>query len=735
MKRPFAVIGLTVFLTIAFLFDKETGVTAAVLAVFAVALVIALFTKGLRKEKILPLFALSGAAACIFLLAVNTFYYLPLASYDGSVHRLKARITDEAVIEYGNFYYDAQTVSVDGENMRFNIRLVFSEVPDVTPYDVIEGDFAFYRPGASDSEYLKANLASGLVIGAYPVSDNCAVTHIPEAEKPLGMKTINLRNAIKRAVYRAFPDENGALAVAMLLGDKSGIPDSLYNDLRMAGIVHLICVSGFHLSLFALFVIGILRKLRLREKLISVIASLAVIGFMLLAGLTYSVQRAGVMMLVYLLANFFSRRSDSLNSLGISLLVISVIYPYAMASVSLQLSALSTLGILLCNEYVLPEIRNKCGMKTRRGRFAVSAAEWILPTFAAMLPIQPLMLRISGGFNFTTIISNLIITPFAGGAVVMSVLATLLSFAVPLQFNVFYYPAKLLLRYIIGMSEFMAEADSLRFGVGENYSHILIGIILLYFAVVVLLSTRLRSSAVAAFLTACMLFFSGVFVSSFMQRSVTEIRVFDSGNGTAVLLSCSGENLLVGCGGTSFSGETEIVSELERSGRFDALILPDSSENSSSYAVGIFKEIRPTELFCDDMPENLHLLSGGCEISPVSGTCETENFTVSFSKVNGISIVLIENENISSLICPHPIDGLNLLPEKFRNAELIITRSDYPADIAEYQADFTVICAENQRGLIIQNELHSKGIPCAATGGCGDLLITAENGVVSVCRE
>ena len=48
MKRPFAVIGFTVFLTIAFLFDKETGVTAAVLAAFTVALVVALFSKKLR---------------------------------------------------------------------------------------------------------------------------------------------------------------------------------------------------------------------------------------------------------------------------------------------------------------------------------------------------------------------------------------------------------------------------------------------------------------------------------------------------------------------------------------------------------------------------------------------------------------------------------------------------------------------------------------------------------------
>ncbi len=735
MKRPFAVIGFTVFLTIAFLFDKETGVTAAVLAGFAVALVIALFSKSLRETKAFPLFASSGAVACIFLMTLNMLYYSPLISYDGSVHRLKARITDEAVVEYGKFYYDAQTLSLDGEDVRFNLRLTFSDSPDIRPYDIIEGDFAFYRPGITDSVYLNANLASGLVIGAYPISDDCIITETPEGEKPFGMKIINMRNAIKRAVYRVFPDENGALAVAMLLGDKSGISERLYNDLRLAGIVHIICVSGFHLSLWSVFIIGLLRKTRLSEKLISIITSFAVVGFMLVAGFTYSVQRAGIMMLSYLLANFFSRRSDSINSLGFSLLVISVASPHAMASVSLQLSALATVGILLGNEYVLPEVRRKCGTETKRGRLASLAAEWLLPSFGAMLLIQPVMLRISGGFSFATVISNLIITPFASGAIVLSVFATLVSFAVPINLNVFYYPAKLLLRYIIGMSGRMADAEFLRFGIGEKYSYMLTGIVLLYFAVVIFISMRVRASAFAASTIACLLFFSGVFVSSFIQKGITEIRVFDTGNGTAVLLSDSGENLLVGCGGTSFSGVMKIGNALNRTGSFDALILPDATEYSSSFAVGLLKENRPRELVCGEMPENLHLLSGGCEIRPITEKYSTENFTVCFCEVNGTSLVLVENENISSLICPFPIDESEHIPEHFRDAQLIIARNDYPSDITEYSADFTVICAENRRGLTIQNELNSKGISCAATGGCGDLLITAENGVMSVCRE
>ena len=114
MKRPFAVIGFTVFLTVAILFNSKTGVTAAALAVFAVALVVGLSVEKLRNGKVVPLCMASGAVACAVILATNLLYVRPLASFANGIYPLKAQITSEVEPKYGKFYCTAKTVSVNG---------------------------------------------------------------------------------------------------------------------------------------------------------------------------------------------------------------------------------------------------------------------------------------------------------------------------------------------------------------------------------------------------------------------------------------------------------------------------------------------------------------------------------------------------------------------------------------------------------------------------------------------
>ena len=59
---------------------------------------------------------------------------------------------------------------------------------------------------------------------------------VPESEKPFAKTFINIRREIRSAVYRILPNENGALAVALLIGDKSGLSGETLNDFNFIGI-------------------------------------------------------------------------------------------------------------------------------------------------------------------------------------------------------------------------------------------------------------------------------------------------------------------------------------------------------------------------------------------------------------------------------------------------------------------------------------------------------------------
>ena len=737
MKRPFAVIGFTVFFTIALLFDKETGVTAAAFAIFAVALVIAIFSKKIRKNKILLLCSASGAVACVLLIVTNSFVYIPAVSYAGGEYRLKAQIKDEVSIRYGKYYFDATSLEIGGKEVETDLRLVFSYQPDIKPYDCVEGDFAFYQPGASDEEYLNANRAKGLFLGAYPISDDLKITEMPDSEKPFMFRIISLRNKIKRAIYDVYPDENGALAVGMLLGDKSEISSETYNSFRAAGIVHLICVSGLHLTLWASLILALLRSIGLKEKLACILAAIGVVFFMALTGFSYSVIRAGLMMLVFLASKLVLREPDSLNSLGFSVAAIALVSPYAMASVSLQLSVLATLGILCANEFLLPEVRLLYErIRNKNIRTAVSfAANAFIITLSATLFIQPVMLGLSGGFNFATVISNLIVTPFANGAMIAGALGALFGTFLPHEFNVFGFVGKIFLQYIIKVSGFIADKETLNLTVDKTASDAILCIVFLFAGAAALFTYIYKPKILTVSLATCAVFFASVIAFSDVQKNETRIRIIDTGDGVSVLVTQSGNSLLIGCGGTSYTGESDIINAQKAINGIDCLVLPSADKAASAYAVDVIKECYPESVYGNGLPENAELVIGEDTLCSLDEEYSSQDVAMRFHGVDGETAVLVETKNTSLLILPYPATDFSLLPQDFADAELLVCLSKYPANLAERSFDLAVICANNQKGVAAQNELVNQGVNAIATGGCGDIVIKASKGNFTICRE
>lgn len=738
MPRPFAVIGFTVFFTIALLYNMETGVTAAALAVYAVALVVALFIGEARKQRVLPCAFASGALACVLLLANINFSYLPAAAYDGKTCEMTAVLTSEAELEYGNYYYTANATQIDGESVDLKLRLTFSSHPDAEPYDEISGKFKFYIPGASSEKFISSNKANGIFIAAYPVSESVEVKSVPEDEKPIGKTIIDIRSAIKTAVYRILPDERGALAVALIIGDKSGLSSETLNNFRIAGISHVICVSGFHLSLWSTLIFEILRKLKLGEKLASLLSAFVVIGFMLVSGLTYSVVRAGIMMLVFLLGNIIMRKRDSLNSLGFALTAIALFNPFAMGSVSLQLSALATLGIILYSQNFAHQIENK--FDRIKHKLPRKALKGVVSTFAVTVAATaftlPVSLGIYGGFNFAVFAANLVAVPVAGLCMVLCVLGAAVGCISTSILNLAGYAGGALAEFLIWFARKIAEFDLLSFRIESDESALIICAVLAVclFAVVMAYCgkamLRLTCAVLAVMFTVTLLFFS------LSERNLTRIRVVDCGNGTAVAVNCKGETLLIGCGGTDFFGSMNICNAVNSfGGKIDTIIVPDADEYSSSYLNNILSEYRPENICCGELPRGSTLLLNKTEKHSFGKDFKTENLSVKFEKTQSNCSVLIKNNDVTALILFDPIADFSLLSEDFRSADVIITRNDYPQGTENFGWKLAVINAENSRGVLLQKELSDLGLRCAATAGGGDIIIKADSGFVSAYRE
>ena len=739
MSRPFAVIGFTLFFVTALLFEFKIGVTVIAFMVFAAALIVSLIIKSTRKHRLLPALFASAAIACLLLVSETFFVYNPAMNYDGKTGcMIKAQLTSMPEMRYGNCYYEAETLTVNDEEVKLKLRLVFSTPPQVEPYDIVEGKFGIFALGKSGEDLLQSYKANGIFLGAYTESDDYTVYSISESEKPFAKRVIDWREGIKKAVYRMMPDEKGALAVALLIGDKSGLPDEIYNDFRTLGISHIICVSGYHLSLWSTLILFILKKTRMDFRVSNLLASFGVVLFMFIAGFTYSVVRAGIMMLVFLFGNIFMRQRDSLNSLGVALSVLTVCRPFSAGSVSLQLSVLATAGIILYTLLIEPDIC-KIINKIKNAKVSGALKKTVFPlmvTVSATAFTLPVALSINGSFNYLNFGANLLAVPVAGWCMTASAAGAMLTGILPGFSDFFSFVPKFLCTLLIKFASRLADFDFMTFRISkEKITLIFCGIFLLCIVTVFISVFRKKVYSAAAFVCAVM-FTVCIVTFSAVETGQTKITVVDCGNGTSVLVSTKGENILVGCGGDDFLGSYKISNAiLSCGGRIDAVFVPSADEADSAYIVDILSAYRPERIYCNKLPEGASLLTSRSKMLDFDESYVTENISVNSYNFNNNFCTLLETDDIYLAVCYDPQLDYSLFSDVGFEPDAVVSRGNIPKEAVKKAEVLCVLNAEKLRGDAAEKYYGSTGKSVIVTGGRGSVTLCADNGAIKAGRE
>lgn len=142
-------------------------------------------------------------------------------------------------------------------------------------------------------------------------------------------------------------DNYSSLVEAMILGSRTKIDRKLYNDFINTGLVHLICLSGLNVGIFAGVAWWLSKKAGLLHKGRAIACLVATVIFLFIVPAQSSILRAGIMFIVSCLARLFSRQSNLLNCIAISMIIILLISPLDFLTPSFQLSFAATIGIVL----------------------------------------------------------------------------------------------------------------------------------------------------------------------------------------------------------------------------------------------------------------------------------------------------------------------------------------------------------------------------------------------------
>ncbi|MGN6256794.1 MAG: ComEC/Rec2 family competence protein [Solirubrobacterales bacterium] len=216
-----------------------------------------------------------------------------------------------------------------------------------------------------------------------------------------------IRERASDGVGRGMPPREAELARGFVLGEDERIDEETKEDFRRSGLSHLLAVSGENVTLLALLAMPLLGALGipLRERLFWVLALIAV--YVPVAGSGPSIQRAGVMGAVGLLATLAGRRASRFYALVLAAIVTLAIDPAIAADVGWQLSFAAVLGILL----VASPLRDALAERIGPGAWRRALAEGLAVTVAATLGTAPLIAYHFETLSTTTLVANVLAMP------------------------------------------------------------------------------------------------------------------------------------------------------------------------------------------------------------------------------------------------------------------------------------------------------------------------------------
>lgn len=238
----------------------------------------------------------------------------------------------------GEFGLSAKARAIDGQGRSVLARVMVDELAEPYRGTAFSATCQLQAPGEGSADYYwQQGMAAR------------ATVRSPEMERPSGPAAA-LQGLRARAIelIGAHGGPQAPLLQALVCGFRGPLRESGdYDGYKVVGLAHLVAVSGAHLAIVTGVVACLLRALRVPQRASMALLIGFVLAYLVFAGVPISAVRAAAMVALGLLAQGARRRSAALSALALCLMAFVAVDPAASVSVSLFLSAGSTLGIVL----------------------------------------------------------------------------------------------------------------------------------------------------------------------------------------------------------------------------------------------------------------------------------------------------------------------------------------------------------------------------------------------------
>lgn len=482
----------------------------------------------------------------------HSSYLAPVMALDGNLAQVKAFCADYGVCNDRGTMVDGYVV-FNGKpyQVRFYVK---GDIP-IEPGDLLDGVFKFRitTPGGQkDSTYHKGN---GIFLLAYQKED----AQLQKATSiPWYFYHSKLRKDLKEIIDGSFPADTAPFAKALLLGDRSGIDYETTTAFKVSGIMHIIAVSGLHVSILFALVYTLCLK---RRYLTAIFGISSLVLFAAVAGFTPSVTRACIMQILVILALLLGKEYDAPTALAFACLTMLIVNPLTITSVSFQLSVSAMAGIMLFYKEIDQWLREKLGVRKICGfrKLRIWLAGSVAVSISAMVLTVPLTAMYFGTVSLIGVITNLLTLwavniIFYGVMVVclISLLSGGLAYAIA-------WGISWLIRYVLVAARLMS-----RFPLAAVYTKSIYIVVWLVFCYVLLAAFLLmKKKRPMIFCCGIVLGLSVAIGASWIEPMLdtSRLMVLDVGQGQCLILQSEGKTFLVDCGGDHDERVADLAAE------------------------------------------------------------------------------------------------------------------------------------------------------------------------------
>ena len=262
-----------------------------------------------------------------------------------------------------------------------------------------------------------------------------------------GNKILSILFSIKHSFVNKMnsllPEPESSLLAGLLVSGKQALPKSILEEFKRAGVVHIVVLSGYNITIVAEFLRNIFSFLSF-----SVATGASVLGivlFTLMTGATATVVRASIMALIVVIGKSLHRTYSVPRALLLAVVLMLLQNPKLLVfDPSFQLSYLAILALVFVGPIVeakLHRVTKKWGMRSI-----------LSTTIATQLTVLPYLLYSMGSVSIVSLFSNMFILIFVPTTMLVGFIATILGYMNYYLALPFAFLAHILLTYILGVA-------------------------------------------------------------------------------------------------------------------------------------------------------------------------------------------------------------------------------------------------------------------------------------------